>query len=155
MSAPDGKGISVLQPVQQAAKKMVRACDRFPCRLIFVFARIVFKQNSENHMNKLATCVASTVLCFAAGSAFAGEAVKFQWSPSELRTLEGIEATHERVIDLAREVCRVHLRGTRGISRTISCVGAVADEIVERVNDQRLTAYATTGRVSAELLASR
>ena len=80
---------------------------------------------------------------------------RFQWSPAEFSTLEGIVSAHQRIEQTARAFCSRHLHGTRGAGRNARCVDAVMGEIVSEVNDQRLTAYATTGRVDEALLAKR
>lgn len=98
--------------------------------------------------------IAAGALVIAAG-AYAGEPERFQWSPSALSSMEGIVATHERIESQAARYCRAHLRGTRGLAAQSSCEKAVVSEIVERIGDQRLTAYANTGKVDAELLARR
>ena len=105
-------------------------------------------------MNKTAICLGSIILSVAAASATA-KIDTFAFSPAELSTLAGIEATHERIESKAQQFCRQVLRGTRGLSAMTRCVQAVTGEIVDRINDGRLTAYARTGRVDEALLAKR
>lgn len=99
--------------------------------------------------------VALAVAGLSLGSAPAlAEAPVFRWAPDDLITLERIAATHERIESDARDYCRDHLRGTRGLSGWRDCVNAVTSEIVASVDDVRLTAYATTGTVDEALLAA-
>lgn len=86
-------------------------------------------------------------------TAFAGDQV-FRWSSQELASIDGIKSVHRRAEDQARAFCSEFLRGTRGLSRQARCFNEIVDEIVGSVNDQRLTAYAKTGRVDPDLLAA-
>lgn len=101
-------------------------------------------------MNKLSLAAVALAL---SGTAFA-ENHAFQWAQQELTTLDGIAATHARIESEARDFCRAHIRGTPDLRTWRSCVEAVEEELVMRVNDQRLTAYARTGTVDKALLAA-
>lgn len=100
-------------------------------------------------MHKLALAVAGLTL---SGAAAADSS--FRWSPDDLATLDGIAATHDRIEAAARDYCRSYTSGTPGLRVWRSCVDAVVDEIVISIDDQRLTAYANTGRVDEALLAA-
>lgn len=102
---------------------------------------------------KLFACAFGALILSAAANA--DSMVRFQWSPATLTTLDGVIATHDRVQQTARSFCGTRLNGTRGAGRFAQCTAAVMDEIITRVNDQRLTAYATTGKVDAALMARR
>ena len=101
-------------------------------------------------MNKIALTLAMLSL---AGAAAASDRPVFRWAPEDLTTLERVALTHERVEEAARDFCQAHVNGTRGLRQWRACITAVEDEIVASVGDQRLTAYAETGTVDAELLA--
>jgi UrcA family protein len=90
-----------------------------------------------------------------AAAATAADRPVFRWSAEDLGTLDRIARTHERAQATAHAFCRDHLRGTRGVWLQRECVTAVVDEIVLSVDDQRLTAYARTGKVDEDLLARR
>lgn len=100
-------------------------------------------------MHKFALTVAALTFCGAAAAD-----TSFRWSPEELATLDGIAATHARVEAAARDYCRSHTRGTPDPHAWRTCVDAVSEEIVMAVDDQRLTAYAKTGKVDEALLAA-
>jgi UrcA family protein len=106
-------------------------------------------------MKSMTAFLGSSLLCIAAGGALASETGRFEWSPSALTTAEGVVATHERIETHAARYCRAHLRGTRGLSLQARCERSVAEEIVERIGDRRLSAYAASGKTDGALTASR
>jgi UrcA family protein len=101
-------------------------------------------------MNKLTLAIAALALSGAA----AAEDHAFSWAPEDLVTLESIAATHTRIESAARDFCRDHTYGSPGLRVWRSCLQAVEEELVMKVNDQRLTAYANTGTVDKTLLAA-
>lgn len=102
-------------------------------------------------MNKI-TLAAAALLVSSTASA-AGQT--FQWSATDLTTLDGVARTHQRIEATARHFCRNALSGTRGVGRYGECIQAVVDELVGGIDDPRLTAYAHTGTVDQSLLARR
>lgn len=106
-------------------------------------------------MRKTALCLGTALLCVAAAGASARDHATFAWSPKELSTLEGIQTTHQRIESMAARFCQKQLRGTRGLSSQVRCGQGVVSDIVARIGDARLTAFSATGKVSAELMASR
>lgn len=102
-------------------------------------------------MNKIALVIAALTLSGAAAASM--ERPVFQWSPEDLATLDSVAGTHARIETTAKRFCREFLSGTRGLTHERHCIDAVVGEIVDSVNDRRLTAYHQTGTVAAELLA--
>ncbi|HEX7037821.1 MAG TPA: UrcA family protein [Pseudomonadales bacterium] len=100
-------------------------------------------------MHKFAFAVAALTLSGAAAAD-----TSFRWSPDDLATLDGIAVTHGRIESAARDFCRSYTAGTPGLRAWRSCVDAVTEEIVMSIDDQRLTAYAATGKVDEALLAA-
>lgn len=105
-------------------------------------------------MNRAVSLAAAASLMAWATVASAEDTV-FQWQAGDLNTLERIADTHQRIGRVARDYCTVALRGTREAGRLNRCIKAVVDEVVDSIDDPRLTAYATTGKVDDSLLATR
>jgi UrcA family protein len=108
------------------------------------------RRHLEKYMKRLTLALGALVLAGAA----AAEPTPFQWSADDLVTLEGIAQTHQRIQAAANNFCRDHLRGSRGLSSRRQCIVAIEDEIVAGIGDRRLTAYARTGTVEQDLLAT-
>lgn len=88
---------------------------------------------------------------FAAASVHAADQQAFDWSSHDLNSDAGVIATYDRMRAFAKDYCQDHLYGTRGLPAQASCRKAVMEEIVLKVDHQRLTAYAETGRLTASL----
>lgn len=106
-------------------------------------------------MKPVSALLGALLVSAAASAPAATEHVVVNYSTSELASVEGITAVNERIEKAAREFCAEHLHGTYGIARRSSCERAVVDDIVDSIDDARLTAYVRTGEVPASLLAQR
>lgn len=85
----------------------------------------------------------------------AGADLSFKWTAADLTTADRVAATHARIEQSAADYCEANLRDTRAISRMRSCMSWLTRELVDQIDDVRLTAYAETGRVDEALLARR
>lgn len=96
------------------------------------------------------------VSCMAASTfAFAATEQKFTWSSVELGSAGGVVSTYQRVEQFAQGYCQKALSGTLGGQRFMACRVHVAKEVVSKIGDARLTAYAQTGKADSALVAQK
>ncbi|MEZ5559691.1 MAG: UrcA family protein [Pseudomonadales bacterium] len=88
-------------------------------------------------------------------AAYADNGYRFEYQPAELGTAQGIVETHKRIEDTARQYCHGFYSNSRALGVLASCVKDVTAEIVSKVGNRRLTAYARTGHLDDDLLAGR
>ncbi|MEQ8861635.1 MAG: UrcA family protein [Pseudomonadales bacterium] len=101
------------------------------------------------------TRIITTAVALMFSSAALADPQVFRWSASDLTSVERVAALHQRAEAQASAFCRELHAGTKGVSRSARCVHEIVSEIVDGVNDRRLTSYAKTGRIDPALLAKR